>query len=139
MLSFARQASYWALSLCAVGVFKFIQSLPAPEAIDYFCEFVIIFLILQDTHFRFFAERNQAERTNLYAKMAYCSTLGAAIIALGYVAQLLANGPMETKSQREMLIHIRLAFIVLAEAEWWRTQVSIDYNFDHGQGFNWMT
>lgn len=121
MLSPHRQAVYWTLSLCAAGIFSFTQDYPVPRAVYHICTFATVAFLAQDALVEGSLTPDQRKwlRTLLYF-----STTGTAAVLLGCVTPVLANGPVETRKQREILLHIRLAYVLIAQAEFWNSPVS---------------
>lgn len=125
MLSFHRQAVYWTLSLCATGIFTFTQGYPVPQVVYNFCSFATIALFAQDMVVE---DLLSPDFRKFWEKLHYYLTVGTAAVLLGHVTPLLANGPVDTRKQREVLLHIRLAYMLIAQAEFWKSPVGPNRN-----------
>ncbi|QDS68244.1 hypothetical protein FKW77_010608 [Venturia effusa] len=116
MLSCQRQAVYWTLSISAAGVFTYVQGYPVSQVVLNTCTFASLALISQDSLVDSLQTLKQQDQS---ISIFYYLTVGVAAVLLGYVTPLLANGPIETRKQRELLLHTRLAYLLIADAEFW--------------------
>jgi hypothetical protein len=149
MLSFKRQVCYWALSLAAVTIFKLLENFVvsrnwAADAISWLALIVIVAAsVLQEAHSVGYAHEyeealvntnmNEAEIPNHRVwqpprQFTYYAVLGAAMVSLGYASPLVQNlfatriftSPKLVPWITNEHLHTMTAYILLAEAEYWR-------------------
>lgn len=86
------------------------------------CVLATAYLLAQDLILEHHSSTvSQTEMLNYIKKILYFSITGTVAVLLGFLTLLIiANEMVETRIAHEVLIHIRLAYILIVEDEYWR-------------------
>lgn len=138
MLSVRRQAEYWLLSLTSTLMFQILQRWPVWSVLATSTNIALNIVVVVAIWHRIIVSDDRLEDSLLLrpeeraqiATLAYRYLLTMLLVSLGYCVRYIDNlyhvaAEMEsTNFQREVLIHVLLGYIVVAEIRWVRHGVS---------------